>query len=412
MALIGLMLVSAWCVPAARAQTLRDVLGNYEIPVSPGGPRDLDRTITSYALERAPDLFVIAFYVVGPDPGLLGDTLRVSAWDRTARRWSHASLLRGGVGSILDVHHSAQHVYLDTHSSPSAGRLIVLTRALAPVQRLDGWLLRLVSNRWVIYHKNQVHFAPTHSTELWVYDATTGADRALYPRRPFGPVRRRYVDSTRALFAQVGEGWFRTRNHHMDPERFDSEMIDTLVSDATSAAFIMRFGDARGGPPGTRVIHVMVTCRNIGSGGAQCVERDMDDVVREHPGWTRLQLLNDQLGNPRRALTDSTIRTAVTLEGLIQSRARFQTKVDGPWRYGMLNMTRTPVACFRVLQFVPTLTFSGEVVLDSIKRLEISSMGRMAARDDWTDTTTRAGEAWMPVAPNLIAAAVQRCRKP
>lgn len=131
--------------------------------------------------------------------------------------------------------------------------------------------------------------------------------------------------------------------------------------------------------------------------------------MRLHPGWTRLQLLNHQVGNPRvREL--ETIRSAVTLEGLVQSRARFRTRPDAPWRYGMLNLTRQPAGCFRVLQFVPTRTLSGEVLLDSIQSLEVSSMGRMVARDDWTGTVTRAGETWTPVAAEVISAAVLRCR--
>jgi hypothetical protein len=394
----------------AQAQTLREVLGNYQIPASRGGPADLDRTITSYAVESARDLFIIGFHVPGAN-AQLGDTLRVSVWGPAARQWWHAALPRDQVGSVLAIHHSARHVYLDTHSNPSAGTLIVLTRRLEPVTRLDGWLLRLLPTGVAVYHKNQVHFAPTHSAELWVYHAASGQDVLLYPRKPFDAVRRGYIDTTRAIYARVGEDWFRTRNYPMDPERFDSGLRDTLLTDSAgrSVVFVVRFGDVRNSPADTPVKDVVVTCRRIGSAGGRCRETELDALMRLHPGWTRLQLLNDQVGNPR-VREPEAIRSAVTLEGLVQSRARFRTRPDAPWRYGMLNLTRVPAGCFKVLQFVPTRTLSGEVLLDSIQRLETSSVGRMVARDDWTDTLTRPGENWTPVAAEVIAAAVLRCR--
>lgn len=55
---------------AGSAQSLREVLGEFELPSGPGGP-DLDQRITSYA-ENWPDLFVIPFSGVvdlGPDIG-------------------------------------------------------------------------------------------------------------------------------------------------------------------------------------------------------------------------------------------------------------------------------------------------------------------------------------------------------
>lgn len=266
----------------AGAQALREVLNEHHVPLR-GGPPDLERHITSYAVEDAGDLFVVAFYALGADPQGLADTLRVSACDRATGAWTHAYLERRrsarpawDVGSVLEIHHTAARIYLDTHTNPSAGTIVVLDRQLRPVAALDGWLLRLLPGGAALYQHSAVHFAPTHSAELWLYDAAPGRDVRLYPSEPSGAVRQRYIDSTRALYARLGEDWFRVHNYPMDPELFDSSLEgEVSVSDSGRVlSFVMRFGGGEA-PAATPAMEVLVRCDHLVEGGT-CIETEVD----------------------------------------------------------------------------------------------------------------------------------------
>ena len=301
---VGLFLWSVALPALGRAQTLRQVLRDEAVPLGPQAPADLDRPITSYAVEAASDLFVIAYYALGQDSHL-PDTLRVSVFDRSRARWTHAALPRlratapaWDVGSVLEIHHTATHLYLDTHSNPSAGTVIVLTRALRPVAALDGWLLRLLPSGLAVYHRSMIHFAPTHSAEIWTFDARSGRDALLYPREPYDTVRRRYIDTAAALYARLGEAWFREHDQGMDPARFSSSLVGDIVTDGagTAAALLMRFGERDDRTPAaTPLLDVAVVCRGLRQADERCAETELSVLQARHPGWTPMQLLNDLL---------------------------------------------------------------------------------------------------------------------
>ena len=283
---------------AAQTATLRATLEGRGIPVPSAGIIDLDLAITSHAVEDAPDLFVIAYYALRPEPGHLDDSLRVSAYDKATGSWAHAAFERGNTGSALGIRRSPRHIFIDTHLNPSAGALVVLSRALEPVARLDGWLLRLMPGEIVLYHRNQVHFAPIHPAELWIWSAATGLDTVLYPARPYGAVRSRYVDSLRARYARLGEPWFREHNHPTDPEWFGSRLGDTLVFDeaGTAVAFVMHFGEGNELPADPPPLDVVVTCRGLTTSAPACSETELLVLRRLRPHGTTHQLLQDLMG--------------------------------------------------------------------------------------------------------------------
>jgi hypothetical protein len=285
---------------AAQTETLGQVLERMRLPAFP--PRtfpDLDRRITGYATENAPDLLVIAYFLAAADPRSVDDSLRVAVFERATGAWTRGAVDRGNKGSVLAIHHSARHLFLDTHLTPSAGMVVVLSRALRPVTELQGWLLRILPAGVVLYHGNQVHFAPIHPFALWTWDEATGREALLYPARPYDAVRRRYIDSTRALYARLGDDWFREHNHPMDPEFFGSRLSDTLVTNeaGTDAAFLVRFGEGSGRPADPPPLDVLVTCRGIASPRPRCTELELVQAQAAHPGWGTLPLLNDLVGN-------------------------------------------------------------------------------------------------------------------
>ena len=126
--------------------------------------------------------------------------------------WAHASLERRrsvapewDVGSVLGIQHSADHVFLDTHTNPSAGTVIVLNRSLHPVAALDGWVLKLLPAGRLFYHRSSPHFVATHPAELWTWDPQSGRDARVYPGEPYDSIRLRYTAATRRVYDRVGE---------------------------------------------------------------------------------------------------------------------------------------------------------------------------------------------------------------
>jgi len=289
-----------------RAQTLRQVLLDNDVPVSAALPFDPDRGITSYAVESGPEVFIVGYYESGPDVHL-EDSLRIAVFDRSRSAWTGAVLARvrtappaWDVGSVLAIHHSASRIYIDTHTNPSAGTLIVLSRRLRPVAALSGWLLRLLPGGVAIHHASEVHFAPVHAAEIRAYDARTGRDAALYPRRPYDRVRLRYVDTVAAIYARLGEAWFAEHNRSMDASDFNSSLSSDVVADSTgtAVAFLMRFGDGNDlTQAATPVLDVVVRCDVPGRAG-RCREMELEPLRRRHPGSTLAQLLQAAAADP------------------------------------------------------------------------------------------------------------------
>jgi len=131
------------------------------------------------------------------------------------------------------------------HINPSAETLTILSGDGKVIAQLDGWELVTLSNDTVIYHRSQMHFAPTHSLEIAAYDPVRRKDMLIYPPMPIQAVRREFIDRVAQVYKQRGEAWFREHNHHGDPTRFDSMLVGDVMVDAAAKmfSFKVRFGD-------------------------------------------------------------------------------------------------------------------------------------------------------------------------
>jgi hypothetical protein len=269
----------------AHGVTLREVLLKNNIALTPDGPSGLDRPITSYAVENRKDLFAVAFYWLLDGPPVFPDHFQVSLLDKRSGSWTHAVLPREqeitsaagpswNLGSLMKITPTRHYLYLDTHNTPSAGIVLVLTKRLRPVAALAGWIVKLLPHEMVLYHRDMPHFAPTHSAELWLYDPRSGRDVKLYPTKPYQPIRRQYIEQVRKIYAALGEEWFMIHNHHMDPERFDSSLEEpiTVSRNGTVVSFGMLFGTPPLSPASTPELDLIVTCRNILSAKPRCTE--------------------------------------------------------------------------------------------------------------------------------------------
>ncbi|HEU5217473.1 MAG TPA: hypothetical protein VFU23_02385 [Gemmatimonadales bacterium] len=291
--------------PAA-AQTLREVLHEFELPRANGGPLDLDRRITSYSAENWADLFVIAFYPRGAEPTAIPDTLRVSTFDWRTGNWAHAALERRrtsapawDIGSVVGIQHAGDRIFLDTHTNPSAGTVVVLTRGLKPVAALDGWLLRLLPSGKAFYHRSVPHFSASHPAELWTWDPVTGVDARVYPVEPYDSIRTRYIAEARAIYRRVGEAWFRQHSRPMDAERFGSSIRSRIRADAAGSAvvFLAQFGEEDDSPARTPLLDVVVSCRAAGTARVRCREVELASLQARYPGWSTSRILDQLLAD-------------------------------------------------------------------------------------------------------------------
>ncbi len=228
---------------------------------------------------------------------------RAQAVDRDTSTALREALAARGIAleSVVSIRRTERFVVADLALNPSAGTIVVLTRGLAPVTTLPGWTLRILPGEAIVYHRNSVHFAPTHWAEVWTWDPATGRDTRLYPNAPWDSVRRAYLDTVNAIYDRAGPAWFTANNHHRDPERFDSQLGDTIVVAASgrALAFPVTFGGGEGTPAETPRLDVIVLCRNVGTKRARCTERSLAAVARARAGWSTLRILDDLVGNRR-----------------------------------------------------------------------------------------------------------------
>ncbi len=175
MSKLSIVLCAAVLVAGPQWPTLRLQFETRGLPVA--GIDDLDRTVTSFAVDEASGWFAIAYYWFdAADPKRLPSELRIRAYDRGRGRWTSA-VLDGNLlktGAAMGLKHQAGWVYLDTHLSPSAGALLVLTDDLKVRRRLYGWSEMILPDGRVVYHDSMVHFAPAHPGSLSLYRSAVG----------------------------------------------------------------------------------------------------------------------------------------------------------------------------------------------------------------------------------------------
>ena len=159
-----------------------------------------------------------------------------------------------------------RYIHIGYHINPSAQGLFVLSRDLKVLGELYGWELMTLPNESIVYANSQVHFAPTHSLEISVFNPVTRKDKQIYPPKPYQPIRKAFIDRVRKVYSERGEAWFREHNHHMNPEMFDSSLMGEIAIDRAQNAvsFNVRYGEPdNANDPVPFTQRVLVTCSPI-----------------------------------------------------------------------------------------------------------------------------------------------------
>ncbi|PYS52903.1 MAG: hypothetical protein DMG13_14785 [Acidobacteria bacterium] len=161
---------------------------------------------------------------------------------------------------------SQRYIRSGYHINPSAGGLFIFSRDLKLLGELYGWELLTLPDQSIVYRQNEIHFAPTHSVQISVFNPVTRKDKQIYPPKPYQPVRKAFVERVAKVYRERGEAWFNQHNHHMDPERFDSSLVGNVAVDPSrrSISFTVRYGDPdNANDPLPFTQRVVVTCAPI-----------------------------------------------------------------------------------------------------------------------------------------------------
>lgn len=232
---------------ALPAETLGEVLRIQNAPAAEQSLPNLDKVITSYQVLDDAKNFLIAYYVDNGQ-GTLDGPLIVSRFDKPARSWQTKEL-RGDemrddscFGSAIGAQSVGDRIYLELHINPSASCTLVLSYDLAVQKVLSGWFLGAFPDGRVVYHNNEIHFAPVHAAELSIFNPKTSQEIKIYPRKPFQSIRAAHIQKMLGFYAHNPD-WCNTHNSPCDPEWFDNDIQGGVsISDKTdSLAFVIQF---------------------------------------------------------------------------------------------------------------------------------------------------------------------------
>ncbi len=247
-----MLFIGVWLAGGALGQqreTLRQKLAAHRLTMDPKIGKNLDQAITSGAELDTPTEFVIGYYA-DDGSGLLKAPIHFARYDRTKGVWDFADVTDGSVeglqdacfGSVLSIKAVAGFYVVDTHISPSAGCLLVLTADMKVHSKFFGWYLGHVGDRILVYHRNQVHFATVHPAEIATFDLQSKKDTVIFPRKPDQQVRLDLIAALDAFYTSHPD-YCQQNNDPCDPEYFDSSLEGEIVTDNRehAVAFVISY---------------------------------------------------------------------------------------------------------------------------------------------------------------------------
>jgi hypothetical protein len=231
-------------LPQDQGKTLREELTERHALVEGTSLVNLDKKITSGAELDDATQFVIAYYV-DDSTSRLNAPIFLERLDRQIGKWQSTRLGDPAVkvkdmdvncmGSVLSVRTLGGRIFLDTHLSPSAGCVLILSQDLKVQASLYGWVVGHLGDDEVVYHRSQVHFAPVHSAEIALYDSQSKRDVAIFPRKPFQAIRQARIVQLQEFY-RTREAWCRENDDPCDAEEFDSSLAGEVISDQREQA--------------------------------------------------------------------------------------------------------------------------------------------------------------------------------
>ncbi len=227
-----------------RAITLEQLLKQENITYDQNVIKNLDKEISSSEILNDTNYFCAAYYP-SDDPNLRNQKFCVTLLNKKQGKWIQRDIEFKEIlsnkpvrpNAIMRINYSKNYFYIYTHINPSAGYLIILDKDLSFAGGVFGWLEAVFIEDSIIYHNNQIHFAPTHYSELSLYNISTKVDQKIYPMKPYQQVRLEHIDKVKAAYEEKGFEWFAVNNHHMNPELFNNSISGDVITNSQTQSF-------------------------------------------------------------------------------------------------------------------------------------------------------------------------------
>lgn len=236
------VLLFFWSSFSISAESLAETLLASKIPIQKFTEQELRQEIASYAISED-DPFLLAYYV-DDRLGGLQPPLHVIRFARRTEELRRAdltdigALFQGDVrmnclGSALRIREDHGTIYIETHLTPSAGCIIVLSPVLSFKTALSGWLLGFLGSDYAIVRRSEIHFQSVHPLHIGVLDLKRNRSVEVYPPKEDN-LRREY---SQLIQPHITKQWCMDNNAPCDPENFDTELNGGLAVNETARVF-------------------------------------------------------------------------------------------------------------------------------------------------------------------------------
>jgi hypothetical protein len=223
------------------AETLEDVLRTASVPTQRFAASELSAKITSFANSNE-DPFLLAYYVDSGSAALL-PPLRVIRYSRAKQDLQRADFrdikapfmgdFMNCIGSAMEIREYHDRIFIDTHASPSAGFVIVLSSTLSFKAALSGWVLGLMGTDYAILRQSEIHFMSVHPLHIGVFDVKQNRLIQVFPFED-DPQRRLYSGLIKPLISQK---WCMEFNAECNPENFNADPKGALAMNEAAKVF-------------------------------------------------------------------------------------------------------------------------------------------------------------------------------
>ncbi len=161
--------------------------------------------------------------------------------EKSTGQWNFQEI--EGASNFMGMSRGINHYFIQRHINPSAGDFIVLSNNLEEFQIVPGYLHNSFKDDLIVFTPNSIHFAPTHPTEIALYDPSTKKTTTLLPTTPDPTLWLAFEDELEKVYSKLREdGWCQRNNHYCDPKYFTRYFYNVTVNNKTdSLAFIAEF---------------------------------------------------------------------------------------------------------------------------------------------------------------------------
>ncbi len=227
---------------SAHAETFREVLNNYGIPLKAFSEPELEANVASGRAAEIGTTIALVYPTAGEN-AKLGPPFHVVLFDRTSKKLARRLIFStardsdpqaevSGIcfGAVMGLSEQGGDVLFTTRINPSAGCTVVLNSELWVSQVVMGWPLAQLDDSRVLMEENMVHSHAIHSARLEMLDLMTGGLTEVYP-----PVE----DALRLKFSADLEknGSADSSCATCDPKYFEEEVPGPVFVNDTGSRF-------------------------------------------------------------------------------------------------------------------------------------------------------------------------------